>query len=852
MRAIVTHRQADFDALGALVAARLLFPDAKPVLDDGNAAVDTYLAWHREALGLLRSRDLDWEQVDRIVYVDGQDPARAGGLPSKQGSWSWQVIDHHPDLGLRLGVEQIEPVGAATTLVVEQLQAHGIVPSSLEATTMALGIYADTGGLLFPSATARDAAAFSWLMSHGPNQDVLRQYARAEMPIGVRAILERLLVETRPVVVAGHAGVAAALAFDTFVTDAAVAVEHWADLTGKNLAVAALQMGHHTHLIARSGQPGLNLVRALAPLGAKGHTQACYAKLKDTDAETALANALRLLAETLPPAPTARQVMTSPVLTIGPDTTVKEAAELLRVWGHSTLPIITADERPIGLVSRSETDKALRHGLGHAPVKAVMRAATAIPVTTPQGELPALLAQAERHRLLVTEDDRLIGVIAGTDLVKRLYGQQLGLPSDRPSATALADRLTKRLDPATLAVLRQAGDFAARYGVGLYWVGGSVRDLLVERDAPPDVDLVVDGDGVAFARAWAEATGFEIQVHERFGTAKLATPAGPLDIASSRREYYPYPGAQPEVQFCPIAHDLARRDFTINALAIRLDPPQFGQLLDFFGGWQDLQEGRLRVLHPLSYLEDPSRLWRAVRFEFKLGFRLAETDEEQIRATMAAEPFERYANHRIAQEMRQLWSNDVPAWRTLARLYGLGALRPFGVRSLARLEDEFRAFDEIRALLPVPEADVWLGYVALLVGEQSEDDRRQLLAAMKLGAGEQERIEACWQKMHEPPPSDRVALYEWGDRTSPLTLAYAAAISDAEGRARIVRYWQELRPIRPSLDGGALAAMGFRPGPLFGKVLTAVLRAKIAGDVTTPDEERQLAVKLAAEENHAD
>jgi tRNA nucleotidyltransferase (CCA-adding enzyme) len=848
MIAIVSHRHADFDALGAVVAAHALIPDAVPVIDAGNPAVEAYLAMNRDSLGIRTGAQVPWEAVDRLVVVDTQDPDRLDVVPEAvKLHAAWRVIDHHPAMDLMQGDLQVETVGAATTLVVEHLRQQGVVPTALEATTMALGIYADTGGLLYPRTTERDAACFAWLIGQGANLGIVRQFSNHPLPEPVQALLEQLLESGRPVTIAGHAGLVASVACADHVDDVSGAVAAWAGIVGRAVVVAAVQMGGTVHLLGRASLSSLDLAKAWRPLGARGHAEACYARIKQRSGDDVMAEAVALLEASLPVATTIRHLMTSPVQAVPPDTTVAAALQLLADWGYSTLPITAEGQRPVGLVSRAELDKARRHGLDGAPVKAIMRSPTCVSPDLALADVPDRLAAAARHRLFVVEHDRLIGIVAGSDLVRDLYLARLGLAADRPGPDILARRIRDWGGDAVLDLLHAAGAAAARFGVPLYWVGGSVRDLLLDRPAPADVDLVVDGDGVAFAEAWAGEMGARVGLHERFGTAKVETAAGPVDIATSRRETYAHPGAQPDVHFSPISLDLSRRDFTVNALAIRLDPPYFGQLLDFFGGWQDLQAGRLAVLHPLSYLEDPSRIWRAVRFERTLGFHLSAEDEGRARTMLDG-----HLNHRVAQEMRLLWTRDGHPADSLARLDELGALRGFAVAASPGLKERFRRFEANREAFGVPVDEAWLGYLVLLLAEKPTADREALLTALKLSDGESDRLRTVWACLGTPVPDGDPELYAWGQDCPSLALACVACLGDAEA-ARVGRYWGQLRQLRPSLSGHDLVAMGFRPGPMFGRVLAAILHAKLAGDVATPEDERRLAAQLAAaEEPHAD
>jgi tRNA nucleotidyltransferase (CCA-adding enzyme) len=264
----------------------------------------------------------------------------------------------------------------------------------------------------------------------------------------------------------------------------------------------------------------------------------------------------------------------------------------------------------------------------------------------------------------------------------------------------MKDLLQQRLDPPVFALLRRVGELAAEEGVGVFLVGGPVRDLL--RGAKVlDLDVAVEGDGIVFARALAQRLGGEVKGHLRFGTAVLVlrpewgppgTPtaafAAPvkLDVASARRESYRRPGALPTVAPGTSYDDLYRRDFTVNAMAVRLDPPAFGELLDPFGGRRDLAARLLRVLHEGSFRDDPTRLFRAVRFEQRLGFALEPGTGRLLGEAVAARALDTVTGERIRNELFLLLSekNPLPGLRRLRQLSLFRAVHPgFAVEEAA-------------------------------------------------------------------------------------------------------------------------------------------------------------------------
>lgn len=245
------------------------------------------------------------------------------------------------------------------------------------------------------------------------------------------------------------------------------------------------------------------------------------------------------------------------------------------------------------------------------------------------------------------------------------------------------DMLAQRLSGNIMGLLKSAGRYAGDMGFRAFVVGGLVRDLFLNRENF-DIDIVIEGDGVRFSREFAHGYGASIRCYTRFGTATLAFSDGlKLDIATARAEIYEQPAALPRVLPGSIRDDMCRRDFTINTLAINLDPAHFGELLDFFNGREDIKRKLIRVLHDLSFFDDPTRVFRAVRFEQRFGFRIESSTEKLIKEAVDKNLFDRLADYRISSELKLILKEEEPL-RSLGRLKELGILgliRPRGERS---------------------------------------------------------------------------------------------------------------------------------------------------------------------------
>ncbi|CAN0406742.1 unnamed protein product, partial [Phaeothamnion confervicola] len=292
-------------------------------------------------------------------------------------------------------------------------------------------------------------------------------------------------------------------------------------------------------------------------------------------------------------------------------------------------------------------------------------------------QIQRILVERDIGRLPVIEGERLLGIVSRTDVLRSLYD------TPQPHATApgatLADALL-RLPERWLALLRRCGELAEREGLEAYAVGGFVRDLILGRAAgqegyQPDLDIVVEGDGLAFARTLAGEMQAALTQHLQFQTSTLTLPDGlSLDVATARQEEYCRPAALPVVVGSTLKEDLFRRDFSINSMALRLTREHFGELIDFFGGRADLESSLVRVLHNHSFIDDPTRMFRAVRFEQRLHFHLEQNTERLLRQAVLQDRFENISSSRIREELLQCLREPSPL-DMLRRLNKLKILR---------------------------------------------------------------------------------------------------------------------------------------------------------------------------------
>ena len=422
--------------------------------------------------------------------------------------------------------------------------------------------------------------------------------------------------------------------------------------------------------------------------------------------------------------------------------------------------------------------------------------------------------------------------------------------------------LLRRLPRERLSLLRELGNLADEGGVSLYLVGGVVRDLLLKRENW-DLDLTVEGDGIAFARLVADRYRAGLVVFERFATARLAFQDGlKMDIATTRRESYAQPAVLPTVRPASIEEDLSRRDFTINAIAIQLNPQQFGRVLDPYGGQRDLRTRTIRVLHAGSFQDDPTRIFRAIRFEQRFGFRLERTTVSLLAPLASTNLIQQLSGPRLQNEILLLLAAHDPV-RAIARLGQLKLLR-FLHRRLCYTKNVKRVVTAVPKALawwvrrfPDSAIDRPIVYLMALSSESSPVVvaamiRRLALSreqAKNLSAGGS-RVDRARKRLTDKGtvrPSQVYRLLTYlSDEALVLLLAKQVTMQHEVRlsllKRRLMAYVRN-RAVKTALTGRDLQAMGLNPGPQYKTILGKLLGARIDGIITTEAEERAFVQK---------
>ena len=846
---IATHGNTDFDAFGAMLAARLLYPEAVVAVATPNRNVRDFYRLHADELGAITEPSrLELDAIRRLIVVEVTSASRLGDLEQVALDPDVETIlfDHHAEHDLPAWVSEETAVlstdGALTTTLVGIVAERELTPTPLEATAFALGIHEDTGSLTHATTTQRDVDALSWCLRHGARQDLVNEYLHAPLAPAERGLLQRLLEALEPVEGTGEEILLAAIAWPEYVDGVSNLAHKIVDLTDARALVLLVEMDERIFAVVRSRTEQVDAAAIASVLGGGGHAQAASAIARESLA-TARERVVEALRAAGGSAPAARDVMSSPARAVGPESTVRDAMRLCQRHGQSGVFVVD-DGRLVGGVSREDLDKAMGHDLGHAPVRGIMssRVVTARE-DTPVAELRALVTSAEDGRVAVVQDDQLVGVVSRADLLRRLEG---AAPSRAEAGESIADAL--RASPRLMRIADAAAQLGSR-AEGVHLVGGTIRDLLLGEESF-DVDIAVEGDAIAFAYALADALEGRATPHQRFGTAIVSFGDGErVDVVTTRTEFYDAPGALPTVERAGLQEDLFRRDFTINAMAASLAADDLGRLVDPYGGRSDLEARLLRVLHNLSFIDDPTRIFRGIRYEARHGFRFEEHSARLLRGCIEMGLVGDLSSSRLRDELTALLE-DPGAPDGIRRLGELSADR--AVHPHLRGDDEAAAlFSRASGLRDELGVDVptWrIGIAALardLTSEEAYDwldrltvrrrDAELIVGAVTVAPRIVERL-----RSEQLDPAQVVAL---ADPFAPDAPLFALALED---RRELRDYFERLRNVRLEIGGADLIELGLAESPQIGEILGEIRKRKLNGELDGREAELAAARELVA------
>lgn len=865
MHILLTHEQADFDALAALFGAACIFSGSEPVLPRKmNRNVRSFVTLYGGDFPFIDPRDIPQQAIEKVTLVDTQSLITLKGMNSRT---KIQVIDHHPlrEETPRKWEMVASTTGATTTYLVELLQDVNEPISAIQATLLLLGIYEDTGSLAYAATTPRDIKAAAWLLEQGASLKIAAEFLNPPLSADQRESFDRLVSSAETMDIHGHRIILASDEELEVNEEISTLAHKLRDLFDPDALFVLVSTHEGVRLVARSTTDDIDVSVVAAKFNGGGHSRAAAALIRSDNGTKGLElfkktreRLLALLPENIRPSITVNQLMSRRPRILDPQTSAEDASKLMQRYGYEGFPVVK-NGKVIGLLTRRAVDRALSHKL-NLPAASLMDAGeVCVNPRDSLQHLQVIMTNSGWGQVPVVDpqNNKIVGIVTRTDLLKILSSKPV-----MSTRRNLANKLDKELNPEHLRIIKAVSEQARTNHLSAFIVGGFVRDFLLD-SSTYDFDIVVEGDAIALGKAIVAKHGGKLTTHSRFGTAKWFLGSGTdstngrmkqvVDLISARQEFYEHPSALPTVERGSIKLDLHRRDFTINTLAIRLDGHHFGELHDYFGGLSDLEHKIVRVLHSLSFVDDPTRMLRAIRYEQRYGF-VIEPRTLQL-MDEAKQLLPRLSSERLRHELDLILGESKSA-AMVSRLDELGLLKAILVdlpwdKSLshtlaAAIDNPIPQEWGIKPLSAGTPVALSLGYIIWFSSlPVSVVDKIQ--SRLKLPIALYKAIHLSRKLINDLPGMKKSKASDWVLRLDdiPALALYAVFILTKEPALK--NYSLKWKNIHPSADGNVLRKKGLAPGPSYHRILMKLRAAWIDGKLKSKEQEAALLEKLIKE-----
>lgn len=846
MNLIVTHSTADFDALASLVLAGKIFSNSICLIPSFSSSVYSFFSLYGNLFENLKNlKDIDLSKIDRVIMVDTQYPDRITGLKEFIENYpKVLIIDHHyPDEEVKINAKRIvKEVGATVSILTHMIKKKNIDIKPLEASLFALGIYEDTGNLLFITTKPYDIEALSFIYNYGVDLKIVHKYLITYLTDTQKKIFEKILANLKVVEINGYKIGISMVKICEYTEGVGFLVHKVLELFDLEAIFSILILDKKTIIIGRSRTEDINVKKILSFFGGGGHKTAASANFDTLKKTNVYDKLIKLIKNNVKIKIYAKDIMSTPVKTIDIDSSLEEAKNIMLRFNFSGLPV-TKNGKIIGIVTRSEISKVELLGLTNFKVKDFMiEKFIFVTPDTSLEDIEKIMVEKNIGRIPVIVKGKVVGIITRSDILRGIYLKNERIEPCKVEASKINKILENNLSNKTLSLIKKIGRVADEMKINAYLVGGFVRDTLLNLESK-DIDVVIEGDSILFSQELKKILKTNIHIYPDFKTATLNIDDLRIDIASSRREYYKEPASLPRVEMGGnIKDDLLRRDFTINTLAICINKNCFGNLIDLLNGFKDLEEKKIRVLHNLSFIDDPTRILRAVRYSVKLNFKIEKETKNLIKNTIKTGLFTDAKNTRIKEELFTILNDEKIALKGLKLLKSLGGLKLIHRKllltneTIQKIEFSLNIIPELNKNNIVYDLDSILFF--MLITELNDYNRKEIIERWNLKKDFMKNENFYLDKIEELKNcSSKYEIFNCLKNLNLEELIYLLYLSEDKEKEKIKEFIFKLSNLKIKLKGKDLISMGFEPSRDFKYIFEKVKEEVINGNLHTLEDE---------------
>lgn len=901
MKIITTHQNPTFDSIAGVFAASLLNADAVVVLPKKLERVQkNFLSLHFKPGDFIYDDELDCSKVSEATLVCVKSAHRIAPISKilDKPNILVAVIDKSPAIKCEIQADSVIEAesGSVTALICWKLFDDGVEISPVYATLFALGIHEITGSLLYPNTSEADISCLAELFRRGVNLKTVNFFLKEDGLSNIQKSVLDDLVKSREIVNLNGFEINFYFAENNkFVYKFDSIIQRIVDSDKFNIAVFIARMGSSVHVLARSNVEQINLGEIFARAGGGGPKYAAYATLADFTLKQAFEKIKAVLKKNLKPAVTARDIMGPSVLFLNPDVVISEAEKIMFRYAYTAAPV-TDGNKIIGFIRKIDIDRAVHHGLSHAPISGFLcREVVYSQPNEPFETVVEKIARSETKTILVGSENSVAGIITANDILNHTFTRSKNKSGGQAGSFAAAAEAVKKTGGAgpvktaaggvapkvslneyfskpVFRFLKEVSKKAAELKVSAYIVGGIVRDMILKKPSA-DIDIVIEGmSAIEFAEALAGSKEFITSRHERFKTAAISMPGLPkIDFATARAEFYESPAALPDVFQGNLYQDLLRRDFTVNAMAVSLCVHNFGEIIDYYGGFGDIEKKVIKPLHSLSFIEDPTRIFRALRFKTRLGFAIDRHAAAGIKEALKFDISKKIEPIRIFNELENIFSE--PAVHETMREINKYGLFDFISGDIIftdiidkMIKNAAKYLGKTEKLFAGgPRPDKTAIFFSILLLNESGEKASALAARMNASRHVRDVIkETCefllitrteFEKLAAAASVEKrgkkaaafsdLEIYRlFKNRSREFLITLLAALDTKTAYDAVIKYIFKLSNVLPTINGNILKNMGVKPGPAFRTILDRVTEMKAVGKLKTHIDEIAYAKEL--------
>ena len=809
-------------------------------------------------------REVPWESLKIIHLIEITQPNHNPPLMEHLAGCDLEVVCYahvSPRLPCKAILCQIKSMSVTAHLLTDILGKNTTITEQ-DAALFSMAITERTGAGLSSKVTNTDWNALQELRTHHVPPRHISNQVILGLREGQKGLLGDLLKQTQDYFIGNWPISLAITKSSGNVQELMPVMESLWSQTDPHVLIAGACGGNKTQIWFRSRIPQINPFAVFQEYRPRSEGRWTVFPIPDGETSGVKTLILNRLNSVLKPDIQVREIMSQNPRCVDWNETVANALDIMLRFNLMTL-IVTKSNLFAGIVTRRDLDKAVQMDLWTSAIGPFVSSdSPSVTPDTPVRILRSLMVRSNAMKISVVENGIPVGIITPRELLRAVQ-DHLPLPpqylplieaSQLPKKGQI-ENLMKRVIPLrVLHILKKIGAKAAQMGMQAYAVGGFVRDLLLEKPNL-DIDIVLTEDALPFALAICDELKAESRVFDRFHTARIIFEGIKIDFSTARIEHYAQPGALPKVELGGLSNDLYRRDFTVNAIALDLSPGGFLEILDFFSGYRDLAAKKIRILNSFSFLEDPTRLFRAVRFAGRFHFELADDTKRAFDIAVQREIIGTLSMKRIGAEISRCLQEEHPH-RIIEMLYQAGLLKSLHPRLAdpSLLPTRFRLIPGIIRRFSVlgepidSETVSWIGLLTPL----SPLEAGKLLMSMgtyatrrKIIVESLESLATVPQKLSKISANDDLKLFELLGRSALEGLVALIAFAlDKSGARRVFDYLIRLRNIRCEITGKDLLAVGIPAGPHMRMIFREITNAKIRGEIRNRKEEIDYAERL--------